>query len=177
MSTCRHLTDDQLIAELNRLEVHFLNQGEIARLQLPLTAAELLAGLACSANARVRLAIIPLLLHHPSVAYDVMQAVEALEGSDKNTLMLFYMAALFLQAKYRKQLDALIGTSEPLPDLFAASLQLIFTSDLDMALQMLGERHRSLTGLKANWVGTYEHTAERMIKRLENEARWHKQTV
>ncbi|MFN8490362.1 MAG: hypothetical protein U0350_22430 [Caldilineaceae bacterium] len=171
----RLLTDDQLVAELNALDVHFLTGGDGERITSSVTPPELLIGLAQSLNARVRSAIIPLLLIHPAFACHVLQATEQLNEDSRNTLMLFYTATLLLQAKYQPKLKRLLGQYEPLPDLFSHHLCLARLGDIEQRIYQLGERHEMLTQCSANWVGVYEHATKRMIKRLESEAAWQMQ--
>src|SRR5690349_21303750 len=137
----RFLTDDQLVAELNALGVHFLTGGDGARLTPSATPPELLVGLAQSLNARVRSALIPLLLIRPSLAGYGLKAIEQLRESDRNTLMLFYTAAMLLQAKHQPELKSLLGVYEPLPDLFSQRLNLTWLGNIEQQLHQLAERH------------------------------------
>ncbi len=173
----RFLTDDQLVAELNALGVHFLTGGDGARLTPSATPSELLVGLAQSRDARVRSAIIPLLLIRPSLAGYGLKAIEQLRESDQNTLMLFYTAAMLLQAKHQAELKALLGLYEPLPDLFSRRLNLTCSDNIDQQLHQLSERHKTLTHCCVNWLGVYAHAAERSMKRLESEAAWQEPLV
>lgn len=171
----RLLTDDQLVAELNALDVHFLTGGDGERITPSVTPPELLIGLAQSRNARVRSAIIPLLLLHPAFACYVPQAAEQLNEDSRNTLMLFYTAALLLQAKYQPILKRLLCQYEPLPDLFSQHLCLALLGDIEERIYQLGIRHETLTQCAVNWVGVYEHVTKRMLKRLESEVAWQTQ--
>ncbi|MGB0383287.1 MAG: hypothetical protein ACPGWR_00560 [Ardenticatenaceae bacterium] len=169
-------TGDELVGALNQLEVHFLS-GE-AR-QATLSPAQLIAGLAMQANTRMRLALIPLLLSHPNFAPDAKDAASALSGTVALNLKLFYTAAMLLQHRYNEQLDKLLGKREPLPDWFSQELGISLTdfadgqaSLWDKRLKELGERHKVLLGVKANWAGTYHHGAKRLIKRLRCEIEW-----
>lgn len=173
----RFLTDDQLVAELNALGVHFLTGGDGERLTPSATPSELLVGLAQSLDARVRSAIIPLLLIHSAFACHVPQAAEQLNDASRNNLMLFYTAAFLLQAKYQPKLKRLLCQYEPLPDLFSHHLYLEPLDDTEQSIYQLAERHETLTHCAANWVGVYEHVTNRIIKRLESEAAWQTQLI
>jgi len=76
-------------------------------------------------------------------------------------------AAHLLQQKYWQRLHALFGDSPTLPDLFAAELGLPAFIDPDHGLQRLAERHRQLSGRTINWLGTYEHGAQRLLIHCE----------
>lgn len=164
-TSCHHkafeqVSANQLVNELNRLEVYFL-RGETAP-QLPslLPAASLLMQLAISAEARLRLALIPLLLRHPHLADEVGQVVAQLSPSAQVVLKCYYTAGYLLQQKYRERLQSLFGDSRLLPDLFTSELDLPMFTYPDQGLQLLAERHRRLSGRAINWLGTYEHGAQ-----------------
>jgi hypothetical protein len=163
------LTPDELVGVLDALDVPFLAGGVPSATVSP---AELLKGLANAPEARLRAAIIPLLLRHPEFATGASVAASALTGTARWTLELFYTAAALLQRKYAARLYAQFGAQPALPDLFRAELRLGPSADVESALRRLGERHTALVGLTANWVGTYEHTAECFIEYVERRARW-----
>lgn len=162
---------DQLVDALNRLGVPFLAGGE-ADVASSLSPAELLAALAGQTDARLRLAIVPLLLCRPDLARAVPEATTHLTEPALTTLKLFYTAAVLLQQEYAAELCDLLGHWEPLPDLFSKDLKIPPTGSPETRLKRLGERHRTLSGLAANWIGSYRYAAERLIKRLEWEAQW-----
>ncbi len=162
---------DELIGTLNALGVHFLAGGEGIGTS-PLPPARLLAALAEQTDARLRLAIVLLLLCRPEFAHAVPEATAHLAEPARTTLKLFYTAAVLLQQEYAVQLRSLLGRSEPLPDLFSKELQVPSAGSLEARLRRLGERHRVLSGLAVNWIGTYRYAAERLIKRLKWEAQW-----
>jgi hypothetical protein len=61
---------------------------------------------------------------------------------------------------------------QPLPDLFAVSFGLDTTATPQIQLQQLSVCHRQLSGVKANWLGSYQYAAERLLARLKKEAVW-----
>ena len=166
------LTPDELVGALDALDVPFLVGGVQNATASALAPAELFAGLAQSSEARVRSAIIPLLLRHPELADAARTAAARLPDDSRQTLELFYTAALLLQRKYAERLAPLFGAQPVLPDLFSKSLGLRLTQDPAESLQRLAKRHAQLTGLDLNWIATYEHAAERLIKHFENQERW-----
>ena len=169
-----HLSPDELISMLDTLDVPFLAGDEQSAAPPSLTPVELLAALAQAREARLRSAIVPMLLRHPEFAPHARTAATRLLGLPRVTLQCFYTAALLLQRKYVARLKQLLGVQPSLPDWFSAGLGISLSEDETPLLGELSERHAALTGLPINWAGTYEHAAERLIKRLENQARWHK---
>ena len=163
---------DRLVTELNRLGVHFVTGGEPEGLVLPLSPVELLAGLTAQSEARLSLALIPLLLVHPELAAAVPEALIRLAEREQLTLKLFYTAAVILQQFHAEQLRALLGRYDPLPDHFAAELGIPTSGYYVNQLKYLGERHRTLSGLAINWVGTYHHAADRLLKQFTLEVQW-----
>jgi len=163
---------DELVGALNFLGVHFLAGGESVEPVSTLSPARLLAALAEQADARLRLAIVPLLLCRPELARAVPEAMAYLAEPALTTLKLFYTAAVLLQQEYTSKLQPLLGQREPLPDLFSEELRVSPVDGTEVRLKWLGERHRALSGLAANWTGTYRYAAERLIKRLQWEAQW-----
>lgn len=160
---------DELVSALNSLGAHFVAGGAIAT-PPELTPARLLAALAEQSDARLRLAIVALLLRRPDLANAAQEAIVRLAEPARTMLKLYYTAAMLLQQKHAGQLYRLIGPRESLPDLFSGELGIPTSGSIEARLQALGKRHRDLSGLAANWVGTYEHAAERLFKRMEHEA-------
>jgi hypothetical protein len=137
-----------------------------------LSPVELLAGLASQSEARLRLALIPLLLVHPELAKTIPEALARLPEQEQLTLKLFYTAAVILQQLYAKQLRTRLGQYDSLPDRFADELGIPINGDGATRLKRLGEQHRAASGLAINWVGAYHHAADRLLKQLTLEAEW-----
>ena len=160
-------TDDQLVGALDLFDVPFLTGGVQDEVAHSLTPAELLQGLAQSSDARVRSAIIPLLLRHPEFAPDAQIAESDLQDIPHINLVCFYTAAILLQKKYPERLAHLFGTQPTLPDLFSDELKIEFSNDAAEALRQLGERNAVLRGLEMNWAGGYEHAARTWLGYVE----------
>ncbi len=163
---------DELVAELNALGLHFVTGGEAITPARSLQPAELFAALAQQSDARLRLAIVALLLYRPELAPAVPDALTWLREPAQMTLKLFYTAAVLLQQAYADRLRRLLGQYDSLPDFFSEELGVPVTDSPLARLRRLAECHRALSGLAANWLGTYEHAAERLFKRMEREAQW-----
>ena len=163
---------NRLVTELNRLGVHFVTGGEPEQVVPSLPSAKLLAGLTTQSEARLRLALIPLLLVHPELTTAVPEALARLSEREQLTLKLFYTAAVILQQCHAEQLQAFLGRYDPLPDRFATDLGIPTVGDCLGRLKQLGEQHQALSGLAINWVGTYRHAADRLLRQLFLEMQW-----
>lgn len=164
-------TPAQLVAALDSLGVPFLHGA--SSLETAIEPYALLTVLASSSEARLRLALIPLLLAHPEFSVHVNAALRQLSLEAATTLRCYYMAAHWLQFKHRARIAAYLGAKiHPLPDLFSAELNLPESVDPDAALHALALRQRDLTGLALNWCGTYEHAAQNWLRFLEYDNRW-----
>jgi hypothetical protein len=167
MSTLLTVSEDQLVAELWARDVRFLMGRQIGSTPL-LAPASLIALLAQSTNARVRLSLIPLFLRCPEFVSEVENADKSL-SSQTNQLVLrfYYTAAVLLQRKYWERLVKIFGEQPKLPDIFSSRLGVSLNNDAELALLQLASRHQGLSGQFINWMGTYEHAAERLIKHME----------
>ena len=167
MQTASEFSEDQLVVELWARDVRFLMESQSTSTPL-LTPASLMASLAQSANARVRFALIPLLLRHPEFSAEVNNADELLsKQTNQYVLRFYYTAAVFLQRKYQHQLSRLLGKHSQLPDLFSNILGVSPEKDPDLALEQLAKQHQVFSGQFINWLGTYKHAAEVWLKQME----------
>lgn len=167
MNGSRIVTGDQLANALRGLGVKFIMGGEGGDDSLRGQPARLIAALAESDEARLRLSLIPLFLEHPEFAAHVRSVAKDLGPSARLTLQCYYSAAVWLQQKHCRRLNALIGEQPPLPDHFWRELDLQNTNDAEKNLRLLAQRHRILSGAQVNWLGTYQHAAQVWIKGLE----------
>ncbi len=142
----------QLVAELDALGVRLLQGAYATEAIGKIAPARLLALLASSDEARLRLAIIPLLLHRSDFATHIDGAVQV-NASAQVVLKCYYTAARYLQQKYRLRLEAVTGRNAPLPDLFSLELGLQPAADPDSGLSALAQRHAVLSGKPINWLG------------------------
>ncbi len=163
---------EHLVAELERLGVEFLRRSDLDQSYLSLEPASLLAGLAASLEARLRLALIPLLLWRPDYAKSVVEAASLLPADAFLYLRCYYTAAMLMQPEYADRLHRLGARSERLPDLFSASLSLLNLSEPRQRLKMLAERQAELSGENINWLGTYRHAIDSFVCYKEKELVW-----
>ncbi len=166
-------TEDQLVAELELLGIRYLSRrthNQVQRVREPDT---LLADLVRQPSARVRNAVIAVLLSHPDYAEAVPAALEELLPAEQQTLRLFYTAAVLLQQEYAERLQSFVA-GQQLPDRFAADLGLPSTASPRERLVALGQRHRQQTQTIVNWVGTYENVVRCLLRSWELEVQWNR---
>lgn len=145
---------------LHALGVNFLMGGGEADESLHKQPARLIAGLAQSDEARLRLSLIPLFLEHPEYASHVREVAKKLDPLARLTLQCYYSASVWLTEKYHPQ-----GTT--LPDHFSKDLNLTPVDDPDENLRALAKRHKELSGSYVNWLATYQHAEQVWRKGLE----------
>lgn len=153
-------TGDQLTSALRALGIRFLMGGDQEDASLHKQPARLIAALAKSREARLRLSLIPLFLEHPEFAVHVRAVAKTLPSSARLTLQCYYSAAVWLRQKYQPR-------KKSLPDYFSKELQLRPGTDPEENLRELAKRHRELSGAQVNWLGTYQHAAKIWLKGLE----------
>ena len=153
-------TGEQLANALQALGVHFIRGGkEDADGYLRNHPARLMAELAQSREARLRLSLIPLFLEHPEYASRVRAVAKKLDPSARLTLECYYTAAIWLAKKY--------GLNLSLPDHFFRVLNLTLVEDPDENLRALAKRHSELSGSYVNWLATYRHAEQIWRKGFE----------
>jgi hypothetical protein len=88
-------------------------------------------------------------------------------------MKIFYTAAVLLQRKFAKRLNAfIIDNWQLLGNIFAEELGLHPDGDPDQQLKLLGDIHNKQFNCNLNWAGTYESAAQNLIRRWELEAQW-----
>jgi len=121
--------------------------------------ARLIAALAQSDEARLRLSLIPLFLEHPEYAKHTRIVAKKLDRSARLTLQCYYSAAVWLAKKYRLNVS--------LPDYFSKFLNLTPSDDPEENLRALAKRHTELSGSYVNWFATYQHAEQVWQKGFE----------
>lgn len=161
------MTGADLAQALAALDVPFIAGAPRQQVARPPQPAVLLASLAASDEARLRLALIPLLLRRPEFARHARAALRLMPPEAVMCFKFYYTTAVRLQEKHRCRLETVLGQVALLPDLFSAELGLAEQTDSDEALRALAMRQRDLTGRTINWLGTYEHGANCLLQALE----------
>ena len=159
----------QLANALYALDVDFVLSNKDKASPLKRKPLQLIVSLAESDESRLRLSLIPLFLRHPEYAKYVRSASKSISPAAFLTLQCYYTAAVWLQRKYRERLDALIGKKRTLPTLFSKELLTSIEKSPDENLQTLARRHQELSKKHINWLGTYEHGAQRFMIHLEKQ--------
>ena len=152
-------TGDQLVNALHGLGVNFIMGGREGGISPFLQPGHLIAALARSEEARLRLSLIPLFLEHPEFAKRVRAAAKKLDPPARLTLQCYYSAAVWLAVKYRIR--------AALPDLFSKDLNLTLVDDPEENLRALAKRQKELSGSRVNWLATYQHAWQVWRKGLE----------
>lgn len=138
-----------------------------------LTLAELLAGLVVQTDARLRLALLALLLYQgEGMETAVIQALPLLPQYGQSQLKLYYTVAMVLQKMYEGDLRPLLQQWCWLPNLFGSEFGLDPHALPQCQLQHLASWQKTHTDIFANWAGTFQYAAQRLITRLEKEALW-----
>jgi len=166
------LEEERLVAELALLGIRYLSRQTPDQASKARPPEILLADLVCQPSARVRAAVIAVLLAHPEYAAAVPAALERLLPRERLTLQWFYMAAVLLQQEHAPRLRPFLTRWQWLPDLFSAELGLPAEGRPLERLALLGSQQRHRTRAAVNWAGTYEGVAHKLIRRWEREARW-----
>ena len=163
--------EERVVAELGLLGIGYLSRCTSGQAKYVRPPDILLADLVRQPSARVRAAVIAVLLAHPEYASAVPAALERLGPAERLTLRLFYTAAVLLQQEHANRLRDFV-TGQPLPDRFSAELGLQESAAPQERLVALGQQHRRRTRVHVNWTGTYESVAQHLLRSWELEAAW-----
>jgi hypothetical protein len=124
-------------------------------------------------SARVREAVIAVLLSHPTYAKAAPAALAQLPAPEQLILRFYFTAAMLLQRQYADLLRPhLTDPWHWLPDLFSRELGVTGEGAPRERLERLGAAQRASTGSIVNWTGTYENVARKLIRRCQVEQRW-----
>ena len=165
--------EECIVAELELLGIRYLSRRTPDQARRVRPPDVLLADLVQQPSARVRAAVIAVLLAHPEYAKAVPAALERIQLARQRTLQLFYTAAVLLQQEYAERLRH-FAAGERLPDLFAVDLGLPAAASPRERLIALGQRHRRQTRAIVNWVGTYENVVRSLLRSWDLEGQWNR---
>ena len=162
-----------MVAELSLLGVGYLSGNEIISVDPPELMAQFIADLERQPSSRVRTATIALLLSHPDYAIFVPAAVTQLRSNNRLLLKCFYTAAVYLQQEHAQVLQEMQNnTFIWLPDIYSEDLGVPRKTTLADRLVALGQRQYELTGVFANWPGTYENVVHHFLRYSELVKLW-----
>ena len=166
-------TEEELVAELSLLGIRYLSRQSGYQAKRVRSPEALLADLVQQPSARVRAAVIAVLLSRPKYAESVPSALERLSSRERLTLQSFYVAAVLLQREYADRLKPLAGEHwQWLPDLLSKELGLPVEGSPRERLRLLDRELRHRTQAAVNWMGTYEQVVQKLLGDWERKSRW-----
>ncbi len=115
---------ETLVAQLRERGITYLAPSDAVATEATPSDAALLVALVEQADARLQLALIPLLLRHPELAECVCAVVHQSNPKLSLELQTLYMAAVYLQRYWKTRLGLYLDTRTQLPDLFSRQLDL-----------------------------------------------------
>lgn len=170
-----YAVEEQIVAELELLGIRYLSRQTSERATQVRAPELLLADVVRQPSARVRAAIIAILLAHPEFSDAILAALQRSGPAEQATLRMFYTAAVLLQQTYSDRLQQALGSRwRALPDLFSDEIGLSPIGTPHQRLIRLGQKHRHKTRIAVNWAGTYENVAQRLLRSWELEASWNR---
>jgi hypothetical protein len=167
--------EERLVAELSLLGIRYLSRQTSFQPDKVRPPEALLADLVRQPNARVRAAVIAVLLSHPEYAEAVPAALDRLGPAERLTFQSFYAAAMLLQQEHADRLRPYVARRwRWLPDLGRVSegWDLPANGTPREKLTALGREHRRRAQKMVNWTGTYEQVARQLLRQWELESRW-----
>jgi hypothetical protein len=171
--TAPYEVEERIVAELELLGIRYLSRQTSEQATHVRAPELLLADVVRQPSARVRAAIIAILLAHPEFSNAIPAALERCDPAEQVTLCMFYTAAVLLQQTYSDRLQPALGSRwRVLPDLFSSEIGLSPFGTPGQRLIRLGQKHRQKTRMAVNWAGAYENVAQRLLRSWDLEARW-----
>lgn len=165
--------EEKLVAELELLDIRYLSRQTTYRPDGVRPPEKLLADLVRQPSARVRAAVIAVLLAHPEFAAHITTALQTLSPVQRITLRFYYLAAVLLQRVFADQLQPRLGARwQWIPEQFADEFNLSSDNPPREKLSQLGREHQRLTHSVANWDGTCENVARRLLRQWALEQQW-----
>jgi hypothetical protein len=158
---------EQLVAALRTRGVDYLAPRDA--MGAPVDDETLVASLAAHEDARLRQALIALLMLQPQLGPIVRQLHRQVAPQVETELVAAYMAAVYLRQIWAIRLEHYRPGLAPLPDYFSELLQLP-SPDADhgeVGLRALAAWHQQLTDRPGNRLAEYENVAELLIRRLQ----------
>lgn len=144
-----------LAAELHRRKIYFVNAPAHVLTQ-SLSDDRLLQGLILCDEARLRLALIPLLMLHSGCAEVVDQAISTLAYPFDQQLKLYGDAAEMFKQKFQENLTSAQTTAYEKNEADDQTYR--------QKLKGLEQKYQAVTGLNSNWGGMIEQAAKQAVK-------------
>lgn len=160
--------EEELVAELHLLGIRYLSRQSAYQARQVRPPERLLADLVRQPHARVRAAVIAVLLAHPEYARAVPAALQHLAAPERLILQSSYLAAALLQREHVDRLRPLLGERwQWLPDLISKDLALPAEGAPRERLRALDQELRRRTQTQVNWMGTYEQVVQKLVRDWE----------
>ena len=160
------ITEEEiLVAELDLLGIGYLSRQSSYQARHVRAPEALLTDLVRQPHARVRNAVIAVLLARPAYAEALPAALARLSSRERFTLQALYMAAVLLQQEHADGLRTLVGARwRWLPDTLSQDLGVPREGAPRERLRMLDRELRRGTRTMVNWMGTYEQVVQKLIR-------------
>lgn len=113
-----------LVAKLREEGISYLAPSDAVTDQSITSDDTLLVALLEQPDARLQLALIPLLIRRPELSHHVLSLMGQIDQQLVIELQTFYMAAVYLQRLWKTRLGFYLNTTTLLPDLFSKQLGL-----------------------------------------------------
>lgn len=166
---------DQLVAKLREAGVRYLVPTD-ARLDetQSIDPLNLIRQLAESDDPRLRHSLIGLFILHSDWSDFAQQLSDQLTEPARTELIAHYMAAVYLQRKWRTRLGFYMDV-QPLPDLFSVQLGLPLPEIRfgQTGLYALAKWHADQLETIYNYFSVYEKTMDLLFEQLKQESRSH----
>ena len=169
------IEEEELVAELRLLGIRYLSRQVSYEATSVRPPEALLADLVRQPSARVRAAVIAVLLSHPEYADAIPAALARLGPDERLTLRSFYLAAMLLQREHEDRLRAFqVPQWRWLPELAQAmgDLGLPAEGAPGVKLAALGKEHQRRAKVTVNWTGTYQQVVDQLLRQWELESKW-----
>lgn len=167
--------EEALVAELNLLGIRYLSRQSTYQANQVRPPERLLADLVRQPHARVRAAVIAVLLSYPEYARAVPAALQHLAAPERLILQSSYLAAALLQREHAERLRPLLGNRwQWLPDLILKDLAFSTEGAPRERFRALDQELRRRTKTQVNWIGTYEQVVQKLVQDWERRDLWNR---
>jgi hypothetical protein len=170
---------DALVAQLREQGVRYLAPSQPDFSAPPqVSPKELIIRLVTHSDARLRLALVALLLLHPEWGPYVHFQVKKLAEPTRADLQALYTAAVYLQRLWHTRLEFYLRRFEMLPDLYSSQLGLPAAKERHgkSGLHALSTWQGHRSPYPFNWLASYNKLINLLFEQLKMEAKQHEST-
>jgi len=160
--------EEAMFFDLVKLGVGYLANNFPAYYTREQSIDEFLAPLITQADRRIRNVFIAEMLIHPEYSSKVPAVLKRLRRQDQSLMKLLYSTAVFLQKKYRAELEVfLLKNWQDLPDLYSTKLIRTLSSSPNDNLWLIGKEYQLQTGELIDWPEVCDHLVRQLLKRQD----------